>query len=210
MQSLSQWMLQAYIQIYRKKVSQPYAMHITHSTRQHPLYQHIILEKCRDLYYKKTPSNLMAKTFSRPKVRLWGLKQQSPLLIFLWLRLRQQLSICTVQGRCYGRDISMTHFPYGTLRVCSFRRIQKRIFDLRFARFCSRKEREIRNWICNLGNLSPKRVICTTASQKMTCFLMFDKLCDYTVQNLVVGSSNSDDGTYKTDKERSALKLKII
>ena len=36
------------------------------------------------------------------------------------------------------------------------------------------------------------------------------KLCDYTVQNLVVGSSNSDDRTYKTDKERSALKLKII
>ena len=39
MQSLSQWMLQAYIQIYRKKkVSRPYAMHMTHSTRQHPLY----------------------------------------------------------------------------------------------------------------------------------------------------------------------------
>ena len=37
----------------------------------------------------------------------------------------------------------------------------------------------------------------------MTCFLLFDKLCDYTVQNLVVGSSNSDDATYKTDKERS-------
>ena len=36
------------------------------------------------------------------------------------------------------------------------------------------------------------------------------KLWDYTVQSLVVGSSNSDDGTYKTDKERSALKLKII
>ena len=51
---------------------------------------------------------------------------------------------------------------------------------------------------------------CTTASQKMTCFLLFDKLCDYTVKNLVVGSSNSDDGRYKTDKERSALKLKII
>ena len=30
----------------------------------------------------------------------------------------------------------------------------------------------------------------------MTCFLLFDKLCDYTVQNFVVGSSNSDDGTY--------------
>jgi len=96
------------------------------------------------------------------------------------------------------------------LRVCSFRWIQKRIFDLRFARFRSRKEREIRNWICNLGNLSPMRAICTTASQKMTCFLLFDKLCNYTVQNLVVGSSNSDDGTYKTDQERSALKLKII
>ena len=66
------------------------------------------------------------------------------------------------------------------------------------------------NWICNLGNLSPTRAIFTTASQKMTCFLLFDKLCDYTVQNLVVGSSNSEDGTYKTDKERSALKLKII
>ena len=36
-----------YIQIYRKKkVSRPYAMHMTHSIRQHPLYQHIILEKC--------------------------------------------------------------------------------------------------------------------------------------------------------------------
>ena len=96
------------------------------------------------------------------------------------------------------------------LRVCSFRRIQKRIFDPRFARFLGRKEREIRNWICNLGNLSPTRAIYTTASQKMTCFLLFDKLCDYTVQNLVVGSSNSHDGTYKTDKERSALKSKII
>ena len=52
--------------------------------------------------------------------------------------------------------------------------------------------------------------LCTTASQKMTCFLLFDKLCDYTMQNLAVGSSNSDDGTYKTDKERSTLKLKII
>ena len=97
-----------------------------------------------------------------------------------------------------------------TLRVCSFRRIQKRILDPRFARFRGRKEREIRNWICNLGNLSPTRAICTTASQEMTCFLLFDKLCDYTVQNIVVGSSNSDDGTYKTDEERSALKLKII
>ena len=34
------------------------------------------------------------------------------------------------------------------------------------------------------------------ASQEMTCFLLFDKLCHYIVQNFVVGSSNSDDGTY--------------
>ena len=47
------------------------------------------------------------------------------------------------------------------------------------------------------------------ASQEMTCVLLFDKLCDYTVQNFVVGSSNNDDGTL-TDQERSALKLKII
>ena len=72
------------------------------------------------------------------------------------------------------------NFPYELtiFRVCSFRRIQKRIFDPRFARFRGRKEREIRNWICNLGNLSPTRAICTTASQKMTCFLLFDKFIE--------------------------------
>ena len=37
------------------------------------------------------------------------------------------------------------------IRVFSFRRIQKRIFDPRFAGFRGRKEREIRNWICNLS-----------------------------------------------------------
>ena len=53
------------------------------------------------------------------------------------------------------------------------------------------------NWICDLGNLLQTRAICMTAwaSQEMTCFLLFDKLCDYTVQNFVVGSSNNDDGT---------------
>ena len=39
-----------------------------------------------------------------------------------------------------------------SLRVCSFQRIQKRIFDPRFAGFRGRKEPEIQNWICNLGN----------------------------------------------------------
>ena len=52
-----------------------------------------------------------------------------------------------------------------------------------------------RNWICNLGNLSQTRVICMTASKEMTCFLLFDKLCDYIVQTFVVGSSNNSDGT---------------
>ena len=50
------------------------------------------------------------------------------------------------------------------LRVWSFRRIQERIFDPRFAGLRGRKEREIRNWICSLGNLSQKRAICMTAS----------------------------------------------
>ena len=97
---------------------------------------------------------------------------------------------------------STVHMLRLSHRVCSFRRIRKRIFDPRFARFLGRKEREIRNWICNLGNLSPTRAICTTASQKMTCFLLFDKLCDYTVQNLVVGSSNSDDGTENKERKK--------
>ena len=65
------------------------------------------------------------------------------------------------------------------LRVCSFRRIQKRIFDPRFAGFRGRKEREIRNWIVTFRKLI---AVCTTASQEMTCFLLFVKLCDYTVQ----------------------------
>ena len=91
------------------------------------------------------------------------------------------------------------------------KRIQKRISDPRFAGFRGWKELEIRNWICDLGNVSQTRAICMTAwaSQEKACFLLFDKLCDYTVQNFVVGSSNNDDGTL-TDQERSALKLKII
>ena len=88
-------------------------------------------------------------------------------------------------------------------------RVQKSIFDPRFAGFSGRKEREIRNWICNLGKLSQTRAICVTASPEMTCFLLFDKLCVklYTEQNFVVGNSNSDDGT-QTRQERGALKLK--
>ena len=79
---------------------------------------------------------------------------------------------------------------------CSLKRIQKRISDPRFAGFRGRKEREIRNWICDLRNLSQTLAICMTAwaSLEMTCFLLFDKLCDYTVRNFVIGSSNNDDG----------------
>ena len=83
------------------------------------------------------------------------------------------------------------------LRVCSFRRIQKRIFDPRLAGFRVRKERETWNWICNLGNynLSQTSAKCMISSQEMTCFQLLDKFCDYVVQNFVVGSSNIDDRT---------------
>ena len=81
-------------------------------------------------------------------------------------------------------------------RVCSFQQIQKWIFEARLAGFRSWKEGEIRNWICNLGNyLSHTRKIYMTTSQEITCFPLFDKLCDYTIQNFVVGSWNSDDET---------------
>ena len=73
--------------------------------------------------------------------------------------------------------------------------IQRRIMGPRFAGFRGRKQREIQNWICNLGNLSQTRAICMTACQEMTCFLLFDKLWHYTVQNFLVGSLNGDDGT---------------
>ena len=77
----------------------------------------------------------------------------------------------------------------------SFRRIQNRIFDPRFAGCGGRNEREIRIWVCNLGNLSQTRAICMTPSNEMARFALFDKLSDYTVQNFVVGNTNSDDGT---------------
>ena len=91
--------------------------------------------------------------------------------------------------------------------LCSFRRIRKWIFDPRFTGFRGRKEREIRNWMCNLGDLSQTRAICMAASPEMTCFLLFDKLCDYTVQNFVFGSSNSDDWTNRTRKKRVEVEI---
>ena len=47
----------------------------------------------------------------------------------------------------------------------AFKRIQKQISDPRFAGFRGRKEREIRNWICDLGNLLQTRVICMSLSR---------------------------------------------
>ena len=73
--------------------------------------------------------------------------------------------------------------------------IQRRIMGPRFAEFRGRKQREIQNWICNLGNLSQTRAICMTAFQEMTCFLLFVKFRDYTVPNSLVSNSNGDDGT---------------
>ena len=147
--------------------------------------------KCRKLIFL---------LFSSSRVDLFVKKQNCRNLSLIWV----------LPPRDFSTAVLVLSTGDVEHRVCSFQRIQKRIFDPRFARFRGRKEREIRNWICTLGNLSPMHAICTTASHKMTCFLLFDKLCDYTVQNLVVGSSNSDDGTYQTDKERSPLKLKII
>ena len=46
-----------------------------------------------------------------------------------------------------------------------------------------------------------------TASQEMTCFLPFVKLCDYTEQNFVVGSSNNDDGTYINRSRKKRVKV---
>ena len=56
---------------------------------------------------------------------------------------------------------------------------------LSFSGFRGRKKREIRNWICSLGNLSQTRAICMTS-----VFWLFDKL---SVLTFVVGGSNSDD-----------------
>ena len=56
----------------------------------------------------------------------------------------------------------------------AFKRIQKQISDPRFAGFRGRKEREIRNLIRDLGNLSQTRAVCMTAwaSQEMPCLIM--------------------------------------
>lgn len=63
----------------------PCIWHILHGNPPPPLYQHTILEKCWDSYYKRTISNSMEKTFYRLMVQLWA---QSLSLIFSWLRLR--------------------------------------------------------------------------------------------------------------------------
>ena len=57
----------------------------------------------------------------------------------------ETVALITVKLTCIKHSL--------TSRVCSFRRIQKRIFYPRFARFRGQKEREIRNWICNLGQI---------------------------------------------------------
>ena len=76
------------------------------------------------------------------------------------------------------------------LWVCSFRLIQKWIFDPRFTRFRGQKEREIRNWICNLRHLSQTRSVSRSALKKWRVFYF---LTNYTLQNFVVCNSNSDD-----------------
>ena len=111
------------------------------------------------------------------------------------------------QGAEEPQLLSQGYFPYGCV---PFGESKNGFLILDLSDFRGRKEREIRNWICNLGDLLRMLAICMTASHEMRCFLLFDKFCDYTVQNLVVGSSSSDHGTYKTNQERSSLKLKIF
>ena len=93
--------------------------------------------------------------------------------------------------------------------MCSFRRIQKRIFILDLPDFAVERNVKSEIGFVTLVTFRQRVQYARQPLKKWRVFL-FDKLCDYPVQNLVVGSSNSDDGTYKTDKERSALKLKII
>ena len=53
-----------------------------------------------------------------------------------------QRCYCSLLRRLAQASWETGSLPDSSLRVCSFRRIQKRIFDPRFARFCGRKERE--------------------------------------------------------------------
>ena len=79
--------------------------------------------------------------------------------------------------------------------MCSFRRIQKRIFILDLPDFVVEGNVKSEIGFVTLVTFRKTRAICMTASQEMNCFLLLDKLCYYTVQNFMVGSSNSDDGT---------------
>ena len=64
------------------------------------------------------------------------------------------------------------------------------------------QEREIPNWILTLVTFRVKSV---TASQERMCYLLFDELCDDTMQNFVIGYSNSGVGAeWITEKQASS------
>ena len=60
-------------------------------------------------------------------------------------------------------------------RVCSFRRIQKRIFNPRFSRFHGKRERTIRGQVCYFGNLA--RAIEMAVSKHLIPFLSVEQAC---------------------------------
>ena len=69
----------------------------------------------------------------------------------------------------------------GRVRVHSFRRIQKLILILDLPDLMVERNVKSKVDLYIFGDLSQKLAICITASQEMTCFLLLDKLCDYTM-----------------------------
>ena len=82
-----------------------------------------------------------------------SLKSFKKLVLFSW-----SLGRISVQPNSCQLSPGVQKFPVANLLISFkgvfFRRIQKRIFDPRFARFCGRKKRKFRNSVGNLGILS--------------------------------------------------------
>ena len=68
------------------------------------------------------------------------------------------------------------------------------------------QEREIPNGIITLVTFRVKSV---TASQERMYYLLFDELCDDTMNNFVIGYSNSGVGAECINRERSEFRLNL-
>ena len=106
--------------------------------------------------------------------------------VFIGLK---NLLIPLIRECCFKKCFFRSSVIREHIRVCSFRGIQKRIFDPRFR---GRKEREIRNWICNLSqtHCSMHDSVSRNDVFSTVCQIMRLYSADF-----LVGSSNSDDGT---------------